>query len=254
MSFKKSRILVLLLLLAFVGGISFWEGLVVRSWVRPLQVVIYPINGDGSEATDTYIDALSVEQFREIGTFFDRQAARYRLKKLPPVRIELGKPIAQLPPPPPEGARSPLAAILWSLETRYFAFHNTPFWRNLGRIRLFVVYHQGEDGKPLQHSLGLRKGLIGVVHVFAQDKQGAQNNIVIAHELLHALGASDKYDAQGNPTYPDGFADPDDGPHYPQQDAELMAGRRAVSPDHAEIPDSLASCVIGAKTAYEINW
>jgi hypothetical protein len=72
--------------------------------------------------------------------------------------------------------------------------------------------------------------------------------------LFHTLGASDKYDAEGNPIYPEGYADPGDAPRYPQHAAELMAGRRAVSPDHAEIPDSLERCVIGPKTAYEIHW
>ena len=137
---------------------------------------------------------------------------------------------------------------------RYYAFHTTPFFENLGRIRLFVVYHEGEAGIPLQHSLGLRKGLVGVVHVFAQPAQTAQNNIVIAHELLHTLGANDKYDAQGQPLFPDGFPDPDSGERYPQHTAEIMAGRIAVRSDRAIIPSALDACVVGPKTAYEIGW
>jgi hypothetical protein len=254
MSFRAIRITVLLLVLALVGGVTYWEGVLVRSWLRPLDIVIHPINGDGSDASAAYIAQLSETRFQEIGNFFDAQAERFRLKKLPAVHIRLGREITQLPPPPPEGARSALASIVWSLKTRYYAFRHTSFWSSFGRIRLFVVYHEGEEGKPLQHSLGLRKGLIGVVHVFAKDDMAAKNNVVIAHELFHTLGASDKYDAEGNPVYPDGFADPGDAPRYPQHAAELMAGRRAVSPDRAEIPESLERCVVGAKTAYEINW
>ena len=137
---------------------------------------------------------------------------------------------------------------------RYYAFRHTPFWNSLGKIRLFVVYHEGEAGKPLQHSLGLQKGLVGVVHVFADKKQNDQNNVVIAHELLHTLGATDKYGPDGFPQYPEGFGDPDATSRYPQLVAEIMAGRIAISPGHAEIPPSLAECVIGYKTAYEINW
>ena len=254
MSFRAIRITVLLLLLALVGGVTWWEGMLVRSWLRPLDIVIYPVNGDGSEATAGYIARLSDEQFQEIGEFFDAQAERYRLKKLPRAHIRLGREISEPPPMPPQGARSALDSILWSLKTRYYAFRHTPFWSSLGQIRLFVVYHEGEEDKPLQHSLGLRKGLIGVVHVFAKQDMAAQNSVVIAHELFHTLGASDKYDAQGNPLYPDGFADPGDAPRYPQHAAELMAGRRAVAPERAEIPEGLAQCVIGPKTAYEINW
>ena len=254
MSFRAFRITILLLILALVGGVTFWEGLLVRSWVRPLDIVVYPINGDGSEATADYISGLSDDSFKEIGDFVAAQGERYRLKKLPRIQMHLGQELEELPPPPPQGARSALDSILWSLHTRYYAFHHTPFWKNLGRIRLFVIYHQGEDGHALQHSLGLRKGLIGVVHVFARTEMTSKNKVVIAHELLHTLGASDKYDAEGNPMWPDGFADPGDEPHYPQHDAELMAGRRAISPVQAEIPDSLERCAIGAKTAYEIGW
>jgi hypothetical protein len=254
LSFKKIRIVALLLLLAAVAGVSWWEGLWVRAWMRPLEVVIYPINGDASEQTQAYIAGLSAAQFEEIGGFFTQQAQRRRLQALPGMQIRLEREIATPPPQIENGAHSAWSAIAWSLRLRYFAFRHTPFWQNLGRIRLFVVFHAGEQGKPLQHSLGLQKGLLGVVHVFADPQQAAQNNVVIAHELLHTLGATDKYDAQGQPLFPDGFPDPERGERYPQHIAEIMAGRIAVRPDQAIIPANLDACAIGAKTAYEINW
>ncbi len=258
MSFKKFRIIVLLLLLVLVAGTSFWEGLLVRGWIRPLEVAIYPINGDrdndNSIQTAAYIAHLSASQFDEIGAFFKRQSQRYRLQQMPTMQIQVAPEILTPPPHTDSGARNALSAISWSLRLRYFAFRNTPFWQNLGRIRLFVVFHAGEQGIPLQHSLGLQKGLLGVVHVFADQKQADQNNVVIAHELLHTLGATDKYNASGQPVFPDGFPDPDQGERYPQHSAEIMAGRIAVRPDQAIIPSDLAACAIGPKTAYEINW
>ena len=254
MSFKKFRIIALLLLLVAVAGTSFWEGLLVRGWLRPLEVVIYPLNGDGSDQTRAYIASLSAGQFDEIGAFFTQQAQRHRLQKLPGINIQLQPELPTLPPQAASGARNALSAITWSLRLRYFAFRNTPFWQNLGRIRLFVVFHAGEQGKPLQHSLGLQKGLLGVLHVFADSRQAAQNNVVITHELLHTLGATDKYDAQGQPIFPQGFPNPEQGERYPQHAAEIMAGRIAVRPERAIIPADLAACVIGSKTAYEINW
>jgi hypothetical protein len=78
---------------------------------------------------------------------------------------------------------------------------------------------------------------------------------VISHELLHTLGATDKYDLINNqPLYPQGYAEPDKEPRYPQELAELMAGRTPLSPSHAEQPESLHDVVIGALTAREINW
>ena len=254
MTFRKFRIYLLLLNLVLVASITYWESALVRSWLRPLEVSIYAVNGDGSDASAAYIAQLTDETFGEIATFIDDQAPRHRLKKIHRTRIKMIGEIKQAPPAPPSGERGVVSALLWSLQMRYYAFRTTPFWENLGRIRLFVVYHEGEDGKPLQHSLGLRKGLVGAVHVFASKEQSAQNNIVITHELLHTLGASDKYDVQGQPVFPDGFTDPDEGERYPQHSAEIMAGRIAVRPDRAIIPANLEACAMGSKTAYEIGW
>jgi hypothetical protein len=254
MSFRAIRILFLLLLLSAVAGMTYWESMVVRNWLRPLQVTIYPVNGDGTAEVDAYISGLKQDHFQEIGRFIETQSERYRGKDLPPVNIRLGKEIRTPPPAPPTGRSSALSAILWSLGLRHYAFEHTPFWGSLGTVRLFVVYHRGVDGEALQHSLGLHKGLVGVVHAFAQDRQNAQNNVVIAHELFHALGASDKYDAANQPIYPEGFGDRGDGPRYPQHAAEIMAGRIAIRPDVARIPAGLEECVVGYKTAWEINW
>jgi hypothetical protein len=82
-----------------------------------------------------------------------------------------------------------------------------------------------------------------------------ENCIVIAHELLHTLGATDKYDpADGKPVFPVGFAEPDRHPLYPQPFAEIMAGRRMVSESLWEMPSSLDEVTIGETTATEINW
>ena len=241
-------------MLGLVAGISIWESMLVRGWLRPLEIAIYPINGDGAEQTQAYIADLTADQFDEIGDFFRQQSQRYRLQQLPGIHIRLAPEIQTTPPQTNTGAPTALSSIIWSLRLRYFAFHNTPFWSNLGRIRLFVLFHTGTQGIPLQHSLGLQKGLLGVVHVFADPQQAAQNNVVLTHELLHTLGAKDKYDAHGQPIYPDGFPDPTQGERYPQHSAEIMAGRIAIRQDQAIIPANLAACVIGPKTAYEINW
>lgn len=253
-SFRKFRIILLLLNLVLVAGITLWEGMLVRSWLSPLEVSLYVVNGDESEKSAAYIAQLSDASFHEIADFLDQQAVRHRLKKTPRVQIKLMGTILEKPPLPPEGERGVFSSLVWSLQVRYYAFHHTPFWHNLGRVRMFVVYHTGEDGKPLQHSLGLRKGLVGVVHAFATAEQNAQNNIVITHELLHTLGASDKYDAQGQPVFPEGFPNPDEGERYPQHAAEIMAGRIAVRPERAIIPANLDECALGPKTAYEIGW
>lgn len=253
LSFRRLRILILLSLLGTLTAVTSWERWSVAQWQRPLQIVIYPVNGDGTEAVAEYIAGLSAARFGEIPEFLHTQSERYRLKPLPLPQVTLGNALAAAPPPQPVNG-SMLDTLWWSLRLRYYVFRNTSFWHSLGRIKLFVVYHQGEDGIPLEHSLGMRKGLLGVIHAYARPAQDAQNNVVIAHELLHTLGATDKYDNQLQPIYPDGFAEPERIPRYPQKLAEIMAGRIAIAPGRAVMPNSLAACAIGAKTAYEINW
>jgi hypothetical protein len=153
----------------------------------------------------------------------------------------------------PQG-RSGLDAIKYSLRLRWYAFRHTPFWQSIGTIRLFVLYHDLKYDESLPHSLGLQKGLLGVVHVFASGGQTAQNNVVITHELLHTLGATDKYGANGEPVHPEGFADHLPPPRYPQDKAEIMAGRIPVSERESRIPANLGETVVGYKTVSEIGW
>jgi hypothetical protein len=97
--------------------------------------------------------------------------------------------------------------------------------------------------------------MIGIIRLFASPKMAAQNNIVMLHELLHTLGATDEYDlSTDQPLYPDGYAQPDLQPRLPQKKAEIMAGRIPLTAHHAEMPESLADVVVGAKTAREIGW
>jgi len=240
----------LLIVLALVAGTTTWERLWVRGWARPLQVAIYPIAVD--ETSAAFIGQLQGGDFQEIGGFLAREAPRWRRHAIPATQVVLKAPIRVVPPLPQ--AHSALEAMQWSLRLRWYAFRQTPFWASLGTVRLFVLYHPLEFNRALPHSHGLQKGLLGVVHVFASDAQRAQNNFVIAHELLHTLGATDKYDANGQPLYPIGVADPNSQPPYPQYRAEIMGGRVALSPNRSEIPAGLEEAVVGFATAAEIGW
>jgi hypothetical protein len=122
-------------------------------------------------------------------------------------------------------------------------------------IRIYVIYHDPAQQPRLAHSLGLKEGLIGVVNAYASKAYSVRNNVVIAHEFLHTLGATDKYDPVSHqPVYPQGYAQPEQKPLYPQNLAEVMGGRIPVSGTHSEIPASLKQTVIGRVTAAEINW
>lgn len=253
--FRTLRIALLLLILLGVAGDAWLTGLRTTSWEEPLWVSVYPINADGSEATARYIESLSNEQFAPVAEFLAREAERYGLTQTSPVQLRLAAEIHERPPaPPPNGQR--LKVMLWSLQMRYWAWR---MQRTIdgppSDIQMFVQYFDPELTDRVAHSLGLQKGLLGVVNAFATRRMAGQNNVVIAHELLHTVGATDKYDlADSQPVYPHGYADPDRDPLYPQTRAEIMGGRIPRSEREAELPMSLNKVVVGPETAAEINW
>jgi hypothetical protein len=144
---------------------------------------------------------------------------------------------------------------LWSLKLRYWAWRVTRHAREPEDVRIFVLYHDPALTPTVPHSLGLTKGLIGVVYAFATPLMNGENDVVIAHELLHTVGATDKYSPLSDaPRFPDGYGDPRQTPLYPQATAELMAGRRMLSANRWEQAPSLDDVVIGPATALEIRW
>lgn len=253
-TFKQLRILILLLVLLLVAAGTWLSQWRTTSWERPLTVAIYPINGDGSAQSADYIQHLSVEAFNDIETFFRDEAEQYRLDITQPVEIVMGPELDEHPPAPPKD-RNPLKVMWWSLNMRYWAWKVA---RDVGppaHIQLFVLYHDPKLSPRVAHSLGLQKGLLGVAHLFASDRQAASNNVVIAHELLHTVGATDKYDPRTNqPVFPVGYAEPDKEPLLPQEFAEIMAGRVPLSSSKFRQARSLGEVMIGEYTALEIHW
>jgi len=251
---KNFRIVILLYVLLMVALSAMWTKDRSTDWDAPLVVVIYPINGDGRVVTTKYIDKLDKETFTGIEEFFNREAERYQLTINRPVDIVLAKQINELPPTPPGNRASVLSIMAWSLKMRYWSW-SMDNYDHPKDIQVFVIYFSPEQSQRLAHSLGLQKGLIGVVNVFADKKMFKENNIVITHEILHTVGASDKYDPRTNqPLFPVGYAEPDKEPSLPQKKAEIMAGRIPVDVNKTEPPESLKKVVVGETTATEIRW
>ena len=252
--FKLLRIALLLWVLLAVALMSWLDRYRATRWHDPLYVAIYPIAADDSPVTREYMAALDAERFKAIDRFFTREAARYHLDTSEPFRTRLRTEL-QVRPPQRAPDAGLVATALWSLRLRYWAWRVSGHVREPEDIRMFVLYHDPALTPTVPHSLGLAKGLIGVVYAFAAPEMSGANNVVIAHELLHTVGATDKYrPADDAPRFPDGYGDPAQVPLYPQMTAELMAGRRVLTPNTWQQAESLDQVVIGPSTALEIRW
>lgn len=251
--FKAIRITILLLLLVLAAGHTWLTRVRSTAWEVPLEAVIYPINADGSAAAARYIEGLLVEDFQPVADFVAWEGKRHGMTLANPLRLELADEVASQPPEAPMAGSIP-AIMFWSLRLRWWAWR-VDNYQGPGDIKLFVLYYDPAVHRQLDHSLGLQKGQIGVVRVFSTRNDAPRNNVVIAHELLHTLGATDKYDlASGQPFFPDGFAEPERKPLYPQELAEIMGAMVPVAEGKIAIPEGLGEVVVGATTAQEIGW
>ena len=252
--FKAVRISILLFVLFFVVVSQFLTQARSTDWNNSLWIKIYPINADGSAEAAKYIDELEVRTFEGIETFLARETERYAHALQRPARIELGEPVLEQPPElPPEPTM--FSVMAWSLKMRWWAGSVTAAQDKIEPdVRIFVRYHRPNQAVTLENSVGLQKGMVGIVNGYASRRYRGTNNVIIAHEFLHTLGATDKYSpVDGHPIGPDGIAEPARTPLYPQRYAEIMGGRIALAEDDSVIPKSLKYALIGPLTASEIK-
>lgn len=249
---RSVRITILLLILLAAGGSALLDRFQAADWDDTLTIGIFPVNADGRPATRAYLAGLDRQSFAPLEDFFAREALRHGVQRRSPVQVRLQSEVREMPPRLRPGS-SALARLWWSVRMRLYARRHGS--GHAGQVRIFVLYHDPDVTSSVPHSAGLEKGLIGVVYAYAARRADGPNSVVIAHEVLHTLGATDKYDpATLQPLFPEGYAEPGRNPRFPQPWAEIMAGRRALSASEAEMPDSLDQAQVGAQTAQEIHW
>jgi hypothetical protein len=118
------------------------------------------------------------------------------------------------------------------------------------------VYLYGEDRAAeysRQHSVASRRDRIGVVFSPLDPRHFDRCAALLAHELCHAFGASDKYDGERS-RYPEGYAEPELEPRHPQRKAEIMAFGIPLAPGREQHVTRLGECAVGSVTAREMSW
>lgn len=251
---RALRTAFLALVLLVVAGQAWLDRFSTTSWQHTVYIGAFPVGADTSPVTADYIAQLDQGKIDEVSAFVTAEARRYGVGVDEPIQLRLYPALASAPPALDSGAGI-FTRIVWSLKLRYYRYRMLAPLSPRPQIAMFLVYHDPALASSLPHSAGLQRGLTAVAHLFASRAQEAQNRIVMAHELLHTFGATDKYDlATGLPKYPDGFADPQLSPLYPQQLAEIMAVKTPLSATDARMPDGLQDERVGPVTAREIGW
>jgi hypothetical protein len=153
----------------------------------------------------------------------------------------------------------------WYDRKRVLNFFNqtilkSPIQNQIRKAEEFAIYLHFYSPQPDRRArypleyYGYRSQHEGVVFI-PLDKENVEFALVnVAHEILHLMGAKDKFDSFGRPLYPHGYAEPNRVPLYPQVAAEIMARSIPLGNDRTAPVTKLSQAVVGHRTALELNW
>ena len=253
--FKLFRV-VLLLSILFVIIVSSWmTEKRMAAWERPILVTIFPIVADEDTSTLEFTRDVELSYFADVNRFFDRESGPYGFNVTPAFRFQLAPVSSELPPEVPDQFSS-AGIAWWSLKMRWWSWKKDLKSDLVSPdIQMYVLFHGLNGGSEVGISVGMRKGRYGIVKAYAKESMSPHNLVVFTHELLHVLGATDKYVlTTGEPIFPQGFANPDQRPLFPQLKAEIMGGRIPLNSFSSKMADSLEECRIGRLTGEEIGF
>jgi hypothetical protein len=247
-------------LLAVLGGVLIYAAKDYsarhqrRSWRRPLEIALILL-----ERGEVDPDALARFEARvsELELTLARQFARYG-GKLTPIHFRRFGPVPQRGPPPlAAGDPGPFEPLRLSFALWRFA-RDSDAAAGLtasfdGKIYVLLSEPKSER-QALVEGLGEEGGRIAVTSIELSEDSVDFGLFVVTHEMLHLLGATDRYGPDGNAVLPDGLGEPELRPTYPQPGAEVMARGRVISPGQEVPPGHLDELRVGHKTATEIGW
>jgi hypothetical protein len=250
-------------LLAILAGVLLWGWRDVRSrrarndWDHTLTVAILLVR---LEPIDDVAVAALRKQLPALEDRLSAELARYRPGAPHPFRFELKDPVDGSAPPPAPASDGPvdLAKYAYALDSYVGDVDKRAgLDASLYDVRIYVSLRKPRQAEvTLAEGRSQQGGRIGIVEVeLDTDAEGAHLPlVVVAHELMHTLGATDKYDASGRTIVPLGLAEPDRVPVFPQRYAEIMARNRPISATVEKVPESFAQIAVGPVTAREIGW
>jgi hypothetical protein len=224
-----------------------------NEWRRTLDVALVVVTEPG-------VDASATAELRghtpELARRLTAELRRYRPDAPAPFAfvvygpVPLGRP---LPTPSGEGLVAD-ARYAWDLHGFTSDVDGRASVPSRGfDARLYLVVRPPTD-QALVEGMSEHGGRVGIARAELDHDTVDLALFVAAHELFHTLGADDHYGADGRVRLPDGLAEPELVPSFPQRRAEIMARNRPVSATAEERLSTLEELGVGPATAREVGW
>lgn len=254
--FYRLRVALLLAVLGIVVLYAWHDRATRRArneWQRTLDVALVVLTAAG---VDQAAVAALGRRVPDLARRLTAELARYRPEAPRPFAFTLYGPVPLVSEPPVPGAES-------LTEAARYAWRLHEFTRDTDRRA--GVPSRGFDSRlyllvtpPSEHALveGMSEhgGRVGLARIELDAESVDVALFVAAHELFHTLGALDHYGPDGRSLVPDGLAEPDLVPQYPQRLAEIMSRNRPVSATTEERLTTLEELGVGPATAREVGW
>ncbi len=223
-----------------------------NEWKRTLDVAFVIVTSPG-------VEAHAVTELRRRVPDLSRRLAqeftRYRASAPRPFDIAVYGPTA-LAAPPPEPGEGLLDAARYAYRLHRFSSDLDDRAGVPSRAfdsRIYVLLSPPTD-RALVEGTSEHGGRVGFARAELDGESVDLALFVAAHELFHTLGALDHYGPDGRALVPDGLAEPDLEPRYPQRLVELMARDRPLSEAEETRLSTLDELGVGPATAREIGW
>lgn len=253
------RVRVALLLLVLFGVLLYAARDVRRrrarnDWDHTLEVaVIVARRGPVAEGAIASLRA----QLPALADRLYEESRRHGVGAIRPFHFTLVGPVDVAAPPPVRAEGIPALLTYLRERARYVDAIDAgaPLVASAYDARIYLVASPPRSAKrAFIEDESEQGGRVGLVTVELAEQMTGLALIVIAHELFHTLGATDKYDAEGQTRVPSGLVSPAQRPLYPQGYVDVMARLRPISPTEGVLPESVEELGIGPVTAAEIGW
>ena len=269
---RQGALLLVLVVVALWGYINYQADHRTFAWDKKISVAVVALLDGGGKQSQK--DAWFVQRFlsraapprdnlREVETWIQKEFARHTGDDRQILDVVVRGPLRLRVPPPLLPGSNDSFLVRWQGTRRFLSYFNEVYQRDellLGKydLTLFIYFYNYSDKKSRElfaefDSVASRRSGLGIVFCPISNRHLGYSCAIVAHELCHTLGASDKYDGSVS-VYPDGFAEPDRRPLYPQRKAEIMSLGLPVKAGKDEPVRHLRNCIVGTKTAREVNW
>ena len=255
---RNLRVAALLLLLVAIGGWGLLRHRRLDSrtqWLRAVSASVVLVSQHPASPA-------GVARWRagmgSLEAWFGREWRRYRpASAIPMVTLSLDAVVGVDTLPIAPGAARDLvgrAEEWWSFDAALESIDAQVAAHASRDATIYVVLRPTATGGGVVEGVAEAGGRLGMVEGSLDDEDLGLELTAVAHELLHCLGATDKYDADGHAVAPQGLADPTAQPLFPQRAAEVMVGEIPVASGAGRPFERLDEVQVGPATARELRW